>query len=79
MSQGIFLSKPKMCLVQSKIRYLRHDIESGFIRPIQRVIEFSNKFLDVLSDKTQLQRFLGSLNYIAHKILQKIASCCGKD
>lgn len=36
------------------MRYLRHDIEKEYIKPIQRIIEFN---------KTQLQRFLRSLNY----------------
>ena len=27
-------------------------------------MEFASKFLDEIKDKTQLQRFLGSLNYI---------------
>lgn len=30
------------------------------------MIEFSNKFLDELNDKIQLQRFLGSLNYVSN-------------
>jgi hypothetical protein len=29
-------------------------------------VEFAEKFLDKITDKTQLQRFLGSLNYIIH-------------
>ncbi|WMV21654.1 hypothetical protein MTR67_015039 [Solanum verrucosum] len=33
--------------------------------PIQRSIEFALKFPDIITDKTQLQRFLGSLNYIS--------------
>ena len=28
-------------------------------------MEFANKFPDEIKDKTQLQRFLGSLNYVA--------------
>ena len=35
------------------------------IKPIDRAIQFADKFLDEILDKTQLQRFLGSLNYIA--------------
>jgi hypothetical protein len=39
------------------------------IRPelaqLDRVIQFADKFLDEILDKTQLQRFLGSLNYVA--------------
>lgn len=54
-----------MNIVQSKTRYLGHEIETGCIHPIQRVIEFSSKFNDELKDKTQLQRFLESLNYVS--------------
>jgi hypothetical protein len=35
------------------------------ISPIDRVIKFANKFLDEILDKSQLQRFLDSLNYVA--------------
>ncbi|KAG5571196.1 hypothetical protein H5410_060962 [Solanum commersonii] len=34
------------------------------ITPIQTSIDFASKFPDVITDRTQLQRFLGSLNYI---------------
>ncbi|GAV63050.1 hypothetical protein CFOL_v3_06572, partial [Cephalotus follicularis] len=36
----------------------------GTITPIQRFILFAEKFPDIITDKKQLQRFLGSLNYI---------------
>lgn len=49
---GIVLFKRKMVLVQLKIRYSGHEIQKGYIKPIQRVIEFSSKFHDELSDKT---------------------------
>jgi hypothetical protein len=35
------------------------------VKPIDRAIQFADKFPDVILDKTQLQRFLGSLNYVA--------------
>ncbi|KAK9714054.1 hypothetical protein RND81_06G068400 [Saponaria officinalis] len=54
-----------MSLFQTKIRFLGHNIEKGNIIPINRSIEFGSKFPDEITDKTQLQRFLGSLNYIA--------------
>ena len=40
---------------------------------IDKAIQFANKFANVIIDKTQLQRFLGSLNYIAefYKYLSK--------
>lgn len=63
-NNGIVLFKWKMNLVQTKIKYLGHDIKNGYIHPIQCVIEFSSKFFDELKDKTQLKRFLRNLNYI---------------
>ncbi|GAV56555.1 LOW QUALITY PROTEIN: hypothetical protein CFOL_v3_00097, partial [Cephalotus follicularis] len=36
----------------------------GTITPIQKSILFAEKFPDIILDKKQLQRFLGSLNYI---------------
>ena len=32
--------------------------------PINRAIQFTDKFLDEIKDKNQLQRFLGNLNYV---------------
>ena len=32
--------------------------------PIERSLSFTNKFPDEITDKTQLQRFLKSLNYV---------------
>lgn len=54
-----------MSLFQTNIRFLGQNIEQGKIIPINRCIEFNYKFLDKITDKTQLQRFLGSLNYIS--------------
>ena len=42
-----------------------YDISEGQIRPTDRAIQFADKFPDVITDKTQLQRFRGSLNYVA--------------
>jgi len=39
-------------------------IFQGKIIPIDRAIEFADKFPDQIIDKTQLQRFLGCLNYV---------------
>uniref|UniRef100_A0A1U7WXF7 Uncharacterized protein LOC104231921 n=1 Tax=Nicotiana sylvestris TaxID=4096 RepID=A0A1U7WXF7_NICSY len=52
-------------IFQTFIRCLGHIIEKGRIIPINRSIEFASKFPDIITDKTQLQRFLGSLNYIS--------------
>ena len=53
--------------------FLGFNISEGQIHPIDRAIQFADKFPDVIIDKTQLQKFLGSLNYIAdfYKDLRK--------
>ena len=61
---GIVVSAKKIKLFQTKVRFLgwhfwRTDC------PIDKAIQFADKFPDAITDKTQLQRFLGSLNYIA--------------
>ena len=62
---GLVIFATKIKLFQTNIRFLGFDIFQGQIKPIQRAIEFANKFPDEIKDKTQLQRFLGSLNYVA--------------
>ena len=62
---GLVVSSPKIKLFQTKIRFLGYNIYQPKISPIDRVIKFADKFLDEILYKTQLQRFLGSLNYIA--------------
>ena len=62
---GLVISATKIKLFQINIMFLGFDIYQGQIKPIQRAIEFANKFPDEIKDKTQLQRFLGSLNYVA--------------
>nr|XP_016499669.1 PREDICTED: uncharacterized protein LOC107818229 [Nicotiana tabacum] len=54
-----------MMIFQTSVRFLGHNIEKGRIIPINRSIEFASKFPDNITDKTQLQRFLRSLNYIS--------------
>ncbi|XP_060202030.1 uncharacterized protein LOC132630475 [Lycium barbarum] len=54
-----------MSFFQTKVRFLGHNIEKGKIIAINRIIEFASKFPDIIIDKTQLQRFLGSSNYIS--------------
>jgi hypothetical protein len=70
---GLVVSASKIKLFQTKIRFLGFDISEGKIRPIDRTFQFANKFPDVITEKTQLQRFLGSLNYIVdfYKDLRK--------
>ena len=63
---GLVTSARKMKLFQLNVRFLGHNIENGKIIPIERSLSFGDKFPDVITDKTQLQRFLGSLNYISN-------------
>ncbi|XP_030923368.1 uncharacterized protein LOC115950286 [Quercus lobata] len=62
---GLVVSAPKIKLFQTSIRFLGFDIRHGVIKPIDRAIQFAEKFPDEILEKTQLQRFLGSLNYIS--------------
>jgi hypothetical protein len=62
---GLAVSKTKISLFQTKIRFLGHNIHLGTINPIHRAIEFADKFPNQIIDKTQLQRFLGCLNYVS--------------
>jgi len=63
---GLVVSAPKIKLFQTKIRFLVHDIYQDTIRLIARAIEFVDKFSDEIKDKTQLQCFLGCLNYVSN-------------
>ena len=62
---GLVVSAKKIKLFQTKVCFLGYDISKGQIRPIDRAIQFVDKFPDVITNKTLLQRFLGSLNYVA--------------
>ena len=62
---GLVISASKIKLFQTNIRFLGFDIYQEQIKPIHRVIEFASKYFDEIKDKNQLQRFLGSLNYVA--------------
>ena len=62
---GLVISAPKMKLFQVQVRFLGHMISQGKIIPIERSIEFASKFPDNILDTKQLQRFLGSLNYVS--------------
>ncbi|TYK01213.1 Enzymatic polyprotein [Cucumis melo var. makuwa] len=74
-SNGLVVSQPKIKLFQTKIRFLGYEINQGIIKPIQRSLEFVNKFPDVIQDKTQLQRFLGCVNYIGD-FIRDLRSIC---
>ena len=57
---GLVVSKTKISLFQTRVRFLGHYICQGTVTPIERSLTFTSKF----PDKTKLQRFLGSLNYV---------------
>ena len=61
---GLAISSSKVSLFQTKVRFLGHYISKGTITSIERSLAFTDKFPDKILDKTQLQRFLGSLNYV---------------
>ena len=50
-NNGLSLSATKINLFQTKIRFLGHHIYQGTITPIQRSIEFANKFPDEIKNK----------------------------
>ncbi|CAN1254033.1 hypothetical protein LINPERPRIM_LOCUS8515 [Linum perenne] len=62
---GLDVSEKKFNLCQTKIRFLGHNIYQGSIIPIDKAIQFADKFSNEIRDKTQLERVFGSLNYIA--------------
>jgi len=62
---GLVVSATKIKLFQINIRFLGYNIHQSKISPISRVIQFADKFPDEILEKSQLQRFLGSLNYVA--------------
>lgn len=54
-----------MKLFQTEIKFPCHKIKGGSIKVIDWSIEFASKFPNKIRERKQLQRFLGSLNYIA--------------
>lgn len=62
---GIVLSASKMKLFKTMIDFLGYNIQYGSYSVIQRSLIFVDHFPDEITDKNQLQRFLGSLNYIS--------------
>ena len=61
---GLAISKTKINIFQTKVRFLGHNIFQGTIVPIDRAIRFADNFPNQIIDKTQLQRFRGYLNYV---------------
>ena len=80
-SNGLSLSATKINLFHTRIRFLGHHIHQGTITPIQRSIEFADKFPDEIKHKKQLQCFLGSINYVSDFIqdLSNFAPLLDKD
>ena len=50
----LVLSKIKIKLFKIKIRFLRCEIKMGTIKPIQKPIDFADKFSNQITNKTQL-------------------------
>ncbi|RDX98078.1 Enzymatic polyprotein, partial [Mucuna pruriens] len=65
---GLVVSEKKIKIFQTKIRFLGFEINQRTIIPISRSIEFGEKFPNGIKDNTQLQRFLGCVNYIVEFI-----------
>ena len=51
---GLVVSASKVRLFQTHVRFLGFDIHHGLIKPIDKAIQFADKFLDQIQDKTQL-------------------------
>jgi hypothetical protein len=75
---GLVVSAKMIKLFQTKIRFLGFDISEGKIHPIDRAIQFTDKFPYVITEKTQLQRFLvlSITLLISIKIYKNIVNLC---
>ena len=49
---GFVISTQKIKLFQTHVRFLGFDIHHGLIKPIDRAIQFADKFPDQILDKT---------------------------
>ena len=61
---GLVLSRSKLCWAKTKIEYLGLILSQGAIELQEHVLKKLSEFPDEILDTKQLQRFLGSLNYI---------------
>ena len=52
---GLVVSSSKISLFQDKIRFLGHNIYKGTLSPIDKAIQFADKFPGEIKDKNQLQ------------------------
>ena len=62
----LVISESKIELFKTKIRFLGYEISLRTTKPIQKSIEFVDKFPNQMLSKTQLQRFLESFSYAAN-------------
>ena len=53
-TNGLVISKHKISLFQTKVRFLSHWIHQGSTTPRERAIQFVDKFPDQIIDKNQL-------------------------
>ena len=61
---GLVLSESKMEIGKTEMEFLGFKIQKGQVVLQEHVLNVFNQFPDQILDKTQLQRFLGSLNYL---------------
>ena len=54
MLNDLVVSAPKIKLFQTRIQFLGFDIHHGVIKPIDRSIQFAEKFPNQILDKPQL-------------------------
>ena len=69
---GLVISAPKMKLFQTRIKFLGFEIYQGKIKPIQRAIDFANKFPDDLIMYQNSIQILGHPSNSYSKDLRKI-------
>jgi hypothetical protein len=54
---GLVVSKTKISLFQTRVRFLGYYISQGTVTPIKRSLTFTNKFPDKITDKTNCKGF----------------------
>ena len=67
---GLVLSKRKLELFQTKIKFLGHIISNGTLILQQHAVEFADKFFDKILDKNPAANIFGQC--ISTKIVPKI-------
>ncbi|KAH9288846.1 hypothetical protein KI387_032963, partial [Taxus chinensis] len=72
-SNGLCLSPTKMETFKDTVQFLGITISNGTILLQEHIVSKISLFPDELPDKTQLQRFLGCVNYIA-RFYQNVAA-----